>query len=75
MLSMHAVCVIFVVIVLAVPSLAAEPVEWKVVSVHDGDTLRAIDAANVQHTIRLQAANDIAATCPHYRPKSFKRLG
>jgi len=30
----------------------AAPV-WKVVSVHDGDTLRAIDQANVQHKIRL----------------------
>ena len=26
---------------------------WKVVSVHDGDTVRAIDDANVQHKIRL----------------------
>jgi len=26
---------------------------WRVVSVHDGDTLRAIDQANVQHKIRL----------------------
>jgi len=33
---------------------AAQPVEWKVVSVHDGDTLTVLDAASVQHKVRLQ---------------------
>jgi len=31
----------------AVPA-AAEPVAWRVVTVHDGDTLTALDAANVR---------------------------
>jgi endonuclease YncB( thermonuclease family) len=26
---------------------------WRVVSVHDGDTLRAIDASKVEHKVRL----------------------
>jgi endonuclease YncB( thermonuclease family) len=34
-------------------AVAAEPVEWKVVSVHDGDTLTAVDADKVQHKVRL----------------------
>ena len=40
---------------LAVAAVAAEPATLggKVVSVHDGDTLTALDAANVQHKIRL----------------------
>ena len=33
--------------------VAAEPVAWRVVSVHDGDTLTALDASNVQHKVRL----------------------
>ena len=41
------------VVVFSAP-VAAEPVEWKVVSVHDGDTLTAIDATNTQHKVRLQ---------------------
>lgn len=32
---------------------AAEPAAWRVVSVHNGDTLTALDAANVQHKVRL----------------------
>jgi hypothetical protein len=35
---------IIVAVVLAGRLIAAEPVEWKVVSVHDGDTLTAVDA-------------------------------
>jgi|688.fasta_scaffold551757_2 endonuclease YncB( thermonuclease family) len=34
-------------------SVAAEPFTGKVVSVHDGDTVRVLDAANVQHKVRL----------------------
>ena len=33
---------------------AAEPITGKVVSVHDGDTVRVLDAAQVQHKVRLQ---------------------
>ena len=44
---------IAIVIALGVPAVASEPVPMKVVSVHDGDTLTALDAANVQHKIRL----------------------
>lgn len=33
---------------------AAEPVAWRVVNVHDGDTVTALDEENVQHRIRLQ---------------------
>lgn len=36
-------------------AIAAEPPQtWRIVGVHDGDTVKAIDAANVQHKIRLQ---------------------
>lgn len=31
---------------------AAHPVTWHVVNVHDGDTITALDQANVQHKIR-----------------------
>jgi len=41
------------VVVFSAP-VAAELVEWKVVSVHDGDTLTAIDVTNTQHKVRLQ---------------------
>jgi endonuclease YncB( thermonuclease family) len=34
------------------PAVEAAPV-WQVVSVHDGDTLTALDASNVQHKVRL----------------------
>ena len=42
-------------IAIALPAVltAAEPAAWRVVSVHDGDTLTALDAANVQRKIRL----------------------
>ena len=36
-----------------VAAVASEPVPMKVVIVHDGDTLTALDAVNVQHKIRL----------------------
>jgi endonuclease YncB( thermonuclease family) len=50
---MQALWAIIVGFVLAGRLIAAEPVEWKVVSVHDGDTLTAVDASNVQHKVRL----------------------
>ena len=58
-------------IAIALPAVvpAAEPAAWHVVSVHDGDTLTALDAANVQHKVRLTG---IATTCPHYVAGSFK---
>jgi endonuclease YncB( thermonuclease family) len=37
----------------AIPATAAEPLTGKVVSVTDGDTVRVLDAANVQHKVRL----------------------
>jgi len=37
----------------AIPAAAADPITGKVVSVHDGDTVRVLDAANVQHKVRL----------------------
>jgi endonuclease YncB( thermonuclease family) len=44
-----------VVLLAVVPQLhAADPVEWRVVNVHDGDTLTALDDTNTQHRIRLQ---------------------
>jgi len=36
---------VVIVLMLAGMAVAAEPVEWKVVSVHDGDTLTALDPA------------------------------
>ncbi len=72
---------------LAGMAMATEPVDWKVVSVHDGDTFTAVDAANVQHKVRLQGidasevkqafgtkARDIATTRQYYVAKSFKPL-
>ena len=37
----------------------AEPVSMKAVSVHDGDTLTALYAANVQHKVRLTGVVDV----------------
>lgn len=44
-----------ILIAIALPGLllAAAPAAWRVVSVHDGDTLTALDAGNVQHKVRL----------------------
>jgi hypothetical protein len=39
--------------ILAPLPIAAEPLTGKVVSVTDGDTVRVLDAANVQHKVRL----------------------
>jgi len=52
--TMRAIPSLIAVVVLSATLVAAEPVEWKVVSVHDGDTLTAIDATNTQHKVRLQ---------------------
>ena len=41
------------IIALAAIPAAAEPLTGKVVSVTDGDTVRVLDAANVQHKVRL----------------------
>ncbi len=48
--------VIIVAVVLAGRLIAAEPatLTGKVVSVHDGDPLRVLDAAGTQHSVRLQ---------------------
>jgi len=37
----------------AIPATAAEPITGCIVSVHDGDTVRVLDATNVQHKVRL----------------------
>lgn len=46
---------ILVVVAMTLPGVlaAAEPVAWRVVNVHDGDTLTALDPANVEHRVRL----------------------
>ena len=43
-----------IVMLAAIPAAAAEPLTGRVVNVHDGDTVRVLDAANVQHKVRLQ---------------------
>jgi len=50
---MQTLWAIIIAVVLAGRLIAAESVEWKVVSVHDGDTLTAVDASNTQHKVRL----------------------
>jgi endonuclease YncB( thermonuclease family) len=45
--------VMAIVALAAIPAIAAEPITGKVVSVTDGDTVRVLDAANVQHKVRL----------------------
>jgi len=54
-------------------AVAAEPVEWKVVSVHDGDTLTAVDASNTQHKVRL-AGIDAPETKQPFGTKARERL-
>ena len=42
------------VLLAVVPQLlAAEPVEWRVVNVADGDTITCLDDGNTQHRIRI----------------------
>ena len=45
---------ITLVAALAAAVAAADPITGKVVSVHDGDTVRVLDAAKVEHKVRLQ---------------------
>lgn len=45
--------IVMAAVMLAAIPAAAEPLTGKVVSVHDGDTVRVLDAANVQHKVRL----------------------
>jgi len=71
--TMQALRAIIVVIVLAGRLIAAEPVEWKVVSVHDGDTLTAVDASNTQHKVRL-AGIDAPETKQPFGTKARERL-
>jgi endonuclease YncB( thermonuclease family) len=51
---MHTLATLALFCAMASRETAAEPLRWKVVSVHDGDTLTAVDAANVQHKVRFQ---------------------
>ena len=60
---------------LAVAAVAAEPatLTGKVVSVHDGDTLRVLDAAGTQHRVRLQGI-DAPETKQAFGTKARNRL-
>ena len=60
---------------LAVAAVAAEPatLAGKVVSVHDGDTLRVLDAAGTQHKVRLQGI-DSPETKQAFGTKARNRL-
>ncbi len=52
--SLNGIVLAFCIAVFAsIPATAAEPLTGKVVSVTDGDTVRVLDAANVQHKVRL----------------------
>ena len=50
---MNHIAVATVAMLAAIPAIAGEPITGKVVSVTDGDTVRVLDAANVQHKVRL----------------------
>ena len=67
------VCVAVAATLVAGRLTAAEPVEWKVVSVHDGDTLTAVDASNTQHKVRL-AGIDAPETKQPFGTKARERL-
>jgi len=56
-------------------AVAAEPatLTGKVVSVHDGDTLRVLDAAGTQHKVRLQGI-DAPETRQAFGTKARNRL-
>ena len=60
---------------LAVAAVAAEPatLAGKVVSVHDGDTLRVLDAAGTQHKVQLQGI-DSPETRQAFGTKARNRL-
>jgi endonuclease YncB( thermonuclease family) len=70
---MQTLWAIIIAVVLAGRLIAAEPVEWKVVSVHDGDTLTAVDASNTQHKVRL-AGIDAPETNQPFGTKARERL-
>jgi endonuclease YncB( thermonuclease family) len=65
------------ILVALVPAVAiaadAAPVAWRVVSVHDGDTLSAVDATNTQHKVRLQGIDAPEVKQP-FGTKSRDRL-
>jgi hypothetical protein len=61
---MRALLITFVAAITTAAVQAAQPVAWRIVSVHDCDTVTAVDPAQ-----------DIAATYPYYAAKSFKALG
>ena len=56
MLHYERATVLFCVVIPSIATLgvAADPIIGKVVSVTDGDTVRVLDAASVQHKVRLQ---------------------
>ena len=70
---MAAFFAIVVAVTLSSVLTAAEPVEWKFVSVHDGDTLTAVDASNTQHKVRL-AGIDAPETKQPFGTKARERL-
>ena len=49
----RAIALITIIVALAGQALAGDPVEWRVVSVHDGDTITCLDEGNKQHRIRI----------------------
>jgi endonuclease YncB( thermonuclease family) len=52
-LARGAAFIVMAAAILAALPAAADPITGKVVSVTDGDTVRVLDAANVQHKVRL----------------------
>ena len=69
------VVVIVVMGCMSVPVETAQPatLTGKVVSVHDGDTLRVLDAAGTQHKVRLQGI-DAPETKQAFGTKARNRL-
>lgn len=63
-----------IVALAAIPAIAAEPLTGKVVSVHDGDTVRVLDAANVQNKVRLDGIDAPERSQP-FGTKARERLG
>ena len=52
--SMRPVWLIFVAIAIPGVLLAADPIAWRVVKVHDGDTVHCLRGDNVTLKVRLQ---------------------
>lgn len=52
-----------ILVAITLPSVlaAAEPVAWRIVDVHDGDTFTALDAANIEPE-DLASCNRLAST-------------